>query len=312
MGEVIRKRKQLTLSEKLTFLERIDTGKRLTAVAREFGISNSTASGIVKERSKIRMSHEHYKLNGNRKRLRLSLYTDIDEAVYMWFKQMRAKNTPVNGPLIQQKAREFGQLLGHKNFEGSSGWLSRFRDRHDMSVEAMRGPENSAYDMSHIGMTDEEIVSCIAHNKSSNCSKQESEYIVADVDLPQLKNEDIETPLYDQICGEGQSGESSNNNNNELVNCESASNGHEFMSYCDSTDEVSLSHKFCETSLSPIKLSEAVSLAQNLTCFFKQQTDIPKNIWDSLQNINKFIVGDLSERLKQRKITDFFNKLNES
>lgn len=40
---------------------------------------------------------------------------------------MRAKNIPVGGPLIRQKALNFANLLGHDEFQARVGWLDKFR-----------------------------------------------------------------------------------------------------------------------------------------------------------------------------------------
>ena len=49
--------------------------------------------------------------------------------VYQWFKQARAKNIPLSGPLIQEKALEYAQSLDLSDFKASNGWLESLRSK---------------------------------------------------------------------------------------------------------------------------------------------------------------------------------------
>jgi hypothetical protein len=49
--------------------------------------------------------------------------------VFKWFKQARAKNSPLSGPIIQEKAMEFANGLKFMDFKASNGWLESWRSR---------------------------------------------------------------------------------------------------------------------------------------------------------------------------------------
>ncbi|XP_054716906.1 uncharacterized protein LOC129226329 [Uloborus diversus] len=252
MVENIRKRKQISVKEKLEILNMIDCGEKLSAVARQFGISSSTASTIVKERFKIKLLSEHYNIAPERKRMRLGLFRDVDEAVNIWFRQQRNKNSPVNGPMLQQKAREFAVQLGHKNFEGSSGWLSRFRERFGLSMKVMRDEDHSDL-MPGIGMTDDEIVASVYHSSLHLKTKRDNQ----------------EQPTHSETE--------------------------------KSSKPVSTEPK--------VDFKDAILCAAKLTCFFKRQENIPTHILKALHHVSDFMLNDLQEKLKQRKITDYFKPL---
>ncbi|GBL74290.1 hypothetical protein AVEN_235283-1 [Araneus ventricosus] len=59
--------------------------------------------------------------------------SEIDEELMKWFRSARAKNIPVSGVLLQEKAREVGESLGLETFKASDGWLEKFRTRHNIS-----------------------------------------------------------------------------------------------------------------------------------------------------------------------------------
>ncbi|GBM29117.1 Tigger transposable element-derived protein 6 [Araneus ventricosus] len=60
-----------------------------------------------------------------------------------WFCSARAKNIPVNGVLLQEKAKEIGESLGLETFKASNGWLEKFRTRHNISFKQICGEEKS-------------------------------------------------------------------------------------------------------------------------------------------------------------------------
>lgn len=276
MPEIIRRRRSITVKEKLDILNMVDSGQKLSAVAREFGISSSTASTIVKERHKIKMLADHYNIDPERKRMRLGIYRDVDEAVHMWFRQMRMKNIPINGPMLQQKAREFAVQLGHQNFEGSSGWLFRFRERHGLSVKTMRDPdENNIYNCGGVGMTDDEIVTSVCQNTIHPLNFCDTKDNVKD------KN-NIKGAKKSKVF-------------NSIEKPDIPENY--FVPEIELTDY--------DQSVALIGLPEAIALADKLTSFLKGQ-NVPSDILKSMDTVSDFIDKDLRQQMKQRKITDYF------
>lgn len=269
MPENIRKRRSISVKEKLDILSMVDNGHKLAAVAREFGISSSTASTIVKERHKIKLLADHYNIDPDRKRMRLGIYRDVDEAVHMWFRQMRMKNIPINGPMLQQKAREFAIQLGHQNFEGSSGWLFRFRERHGLSVKTMRdNDESNLYNFSGVGMTDDEIVTSVCQNTFN--------------------------PL--QFLDSSKEKNSKSGKKNKVPNI-------------TVKEEIPENYLVPEIELNDyepvVSLTDAVDLAEKLTSFLKRH-DVSSDVLKSMTTVYNFINTDLREQEKQKKITDYF------
>lgn len=61
----------------------------------------------------------------------------INNEIWNWFVSERAKNIPVLGPMIQEKAREIAMQQGNVTFKASNGWLSSFRNRYKISWNQM-------------------------------------------------------------------------------------------------------------------------------------------------------------------------------
>lgn len=58
---------------------------------------------------------------------------ELDQAVYVWFKQKRMEGIPDTGPMICEKALELSeQIVGNpdSSFVASEGWKWRFCQRH--------------------------------------------------------------------------------------------------------------------------------------------------------------------------------------
>ena len=58
-----------------------------------------------------------------RKRMRTAKHTDLEAALFLWFKQARNMNIPISGPLLQEKATMLSQELGISNFKANPGCL---------------------------------------------------------------------------------------------------------------------------------------------------------------------------------------------
>ncbi|XP_064462536.1 tigger transposable element-derived protein 6-like [Ornithodoros turicata] len=142
-----RKRKALSLDMKMEMLRAVDGGMRKKDVAEKYGIPANSLSTILKARENIENSFYEQAMCGSRKKLRKCSFPDVEEALLAWFKDLRARNLPVSGALLQKKAMDLAFLLGHKeeDFSASSGWLHRFKARHEITCHVASG-ESSAVD----------------------------------------------------------------------------------------------------------------------------------------------------------------------
>ena len=61
----------------------------------------------------------------------MSKFADVNEALYDWYKMACSKSIYPSGPQLTAKAKEIATRLG-KSFEGSSGWLSRWKARYNV------------------------------------------------------------------------------------------------------------------------------------------------------------------------------------
>ena len=102
------KRKALTASEKhfLTAIE--NKGVRtLTDLSIELGVPRTTLSTIWANKTSISKVAEE--TNAKTRKKRKSDYQPIDQALFMWFKEKRQQNVPLNSHVLQAKEEEFSE-----------------------------------------------------------------------------------------------------------------------------------------------------------------------------------------------------------
>ena len=138
------KRKALTAAEKLHLLTAIENKRvrTLTDLSIELGVPRTTLSTIWANKTSISKVAEETNVK-TRKKQRKSDYQPIDQALFMWFKEKRQQNVPLNSHVLKAKAEEFS---GHFHFEGSicsEGCLSRWRERHGIRSKVISGESNT-------------------------------------------------------------------------------------------------------------------------------------------------------------------------
>lgn len=131
------KRKSLSVDDKIDAILAVDKGGKKSDIALRLGIPPNTLSTWIKNRDKIFSTYDG--TNPTRKRQRLSAYADVEEALLRWFMQARSNSVAVSGPVLIAQARKFADALGHAEFQCSSGWLDRFKQRHGISGKCITG-----------------------------------------------------------------------------------------------------------------------------------------------------------------------------
>ena len=56
---------------------------------------------------------------------------------------MRAKKQVITGPMMQEKALQFGKEMGKQDFTASNGWLHRFKKRNGICYKTAHGEKAS-------------------------------------------------------------------------------------------------------------------------------------------------------------------------
>ncbi|CAF3452073.1 unnamed protein product [Rotaria socialis] len=133
-------RKALTLEEKIALIKDNQNAHGLSVreLTDNYKISKSSAANIRRRSEELLADYS-------------SNYKKIDELVFEWFTQQRAKQIPISGPILQEKARQVAEQLGYtsETFKASNGWLEKFRNRHAISFRTING-ESASVDNSTV------------------------------------------------------------------------------------------------------------------------------------------------------------------
>ena len=92
-----RKLTSYTIEQRYKVLTLLDKGEKASKIAKEYGISKNNISNWNKpeNREKIVKEYEAGAVDSKRKRFREGKYSDIEEALMKWFKDVRSRPNPV-------------------------------------------------------------------------------------------------------------------------------------------------------------------------------------------------------------------------
>jgi hypothetical protein len=135
-----RKRKQLTIDQKCEIIQAVEKKtKSKTEIAKNYGINPSTLTEILKRKDSIITASQSGDFSPKRKRIRLGVHEDVENALYKWFISARDKNVPISGDILMKKADFFAKELGISDFKASSGFIDRFKTRRGIVCKVVCG-----------------------------------------------------------------------------------------------------------------------------------------------------------------------------
>uniref|UniRef100_A0A2S2PVB6 Tigger transposable element-derived protein 6 n=1 Tax=Sipha flava TaxID=143950 RepID=A0A2S2PVB6_9HEMI len=69
--------------------------------------------------------------------MKMCVYEEVDNAVLKWMTCIRNNILPISDSLIKEKAIYFAQKFGFIDFRASSGWLDKFKSRHNIAFRVI-------------------------------------------------------------------------------------------------------------------------------------------------------------------------------
>ena len=110
--------------------------------AREWGkqVGRSAVSDILCDKEKWTCTPKD---GDSSLRQRMGRYDNLEQVLFLWFNDIRAKNTIINDDMLIEKAKIYGNQLGVQDFAYSKGWLQMFKKRHVISKHVAHGEADS-------------------------------------------------------------------------------------------------------------------------------------------------------------------------
>ncbi|KAL4126727.1 hypothetical protein QTP88_010936 [Uroleucon formosanum] len=130
---VKRKRVVLSLEKKVLIINwAVDHGESVQKLANEFGVGQQTVRDLIKQKNEIFKFISCAEVSAKkRKTMKKSSLSDMESALFEWFKQKGIEGIPISGPMVCEKAKWFHEHLKiEETFNASQGWLYRFKTRH--------------------------------------------------------------------------------------------------------------------------------------------------------------------------------------
>ncbi|PNF16076.1 hypothetical protein B7P43_G04575 [Cryptotermes secundus] len=128
----------LSLKLRVEVIRESSSGLSQRALALKFNCSKTQIQNILKDKDRLL---REWKEGGSQfaKRKRRQRNENVNNFVWEWFKEARARGLPLSGPILQEKAREFAAFFNIEKFNASNGWLDSFKKRHNIVFREILG-----------------------------------------------------------------------------------------------------------------------------------------------------------------------------
>lgn len=124
----------ISIAQKVEVLKKFDQGTSVRKLCEEYEIGKSTVYDIIKQKKEILSFFENSDSPMEmlkRKSMKSVKNADLDKVMIDWFKQRRAENVPLTGPMIITQAKKYHVELGLTTpCDYSTGWLDKFKKRY--------------------------------------------------------------------------------------------------------------------------------------------------------------------------------------
>ena len=139
------KRKSLTALQKkeICLAKQIAPFPTNQDLANTYDIGKSTVGDILREKEKW-LTIDDDSSDANKKKRRNLLYDNVDQALAIWVEQALNTGLDLSGDILKEKAVAFAELLNKIGFKASDGWLSGFKERHNIKEYVKHGEAGSA------------------------------------------------------------------------------------------------------------------------------------------------------------------------
>ena len=112
------KRTELSLTKKVELIKN-SSGKSHRQLAEIYGIGRTQVGTILKRKAELMEAYDRNEPSDRKRFKSNSQYEDIDTLTWQWFQCARSQQTPITGPLIQEKAIQFAKQLNRPDFKAS-------------------------------------------------------------------------------------------------------------------------------------------------------------------------------------------------
>ncbi len=122
----VKKRKVLTLDDRVKVIKLLEGGKSTRLVAEEFGVGKTQVQQTLKRKAEFISDYENNVNPDSKRQKRVTVNDNINELTWKWFQDASARRIHLSGPLIKERALKYAEDLKIDTFKASNGWLESF------------------------------------------------------------------------------------------------------------------------------------------------------------------------------------------
>ena len=109
-------------------------------LAEELKISKGQVYNILIQKEEIlKANAENLDPAAKRLKQRKTTFDTVNQLMSQYWIEIRRRPIAVSGTLLKEKALSFARALGVENFKASEGWLSCFKNRHNIAFKSISG-----------------------------------------------------------------------------------------------------------------------------------------------------------------------------
>ena len=137
------KRKVLSLEDRIKVIRMNTAGKSCRKIAEELCVGKTQIQKIIQDKHLIQTEiASGSNLEKKYAKVRKTGNEDLNLTMFEWFCEVRSRNIPITGKLIQEKARGLAVERGMHDFKASNGWLESFKRRNNIRSAVISGEAN--------------------------------------------------------------------------------------------------------------------------------------------------------------------------
>lgn len=166
-------RSRLTLKQKYQLIRDHEEKMEIEKLKQKYKCGKSVVYKIIQNKSQIIDEYIGAQNVGAKMKVRSAKFEVINELTFNWLTQVLAKNLPISGSMVQEKAKEIAIENGDHEFKASNGWLESFKNRHQLTFSAVCG-ESKDVDQQPVADFRDKLPELIAGYKTSdiaNCDE---------------------------------------------------------------------------------------------------------------------------------------------
>lgn len=187
------KRRDLSFVEKHKILSAYNALPRCSQrqAALKLGVSQSLLNRLIKQK-KLSQLIPCEPNNLDRKRKRDGKSKPVEEALFRWYTSLR--DNPINTSMLLEKAKLIANDLDEANFVATSGWLGRWKKRHNITDTKLFGVNSGISRQSFVEVKVEESKAETDNSEKLSYLSQWGQIATqthSDNVKPKINNEDI-------------------------------------------------------------------------------------------------------------------------